>query len=223
MFDSLKQAGKKVTTKVTNEVSRAWDSMSEGWRELLSRSGNALTHFARGKDEKGDQEIMPDAFPRWSLLAGEVEEMENEIVVRMEIPGIEKENCRITIEDNILHLSGENEAIIPETVRDLKGGLDWDRRHAHMRYHTALHVLSGVIWRNFDAKVTGGQMRSERARMDFSFPGEWTAEVVGEIEHLTNEALAQERSVRVYELPREEALKNPDLIHPGQVLKIPEA
>lgn len=107
MFDSLKQAGKKVTTKVTNEVSRAWDSMSEGWRELLSRSGNALTHFARGKDEKGDQEIMPDAFPRWSLLAGEVEEMENEIVVRMEIPGIEKENCRITIEDNILHLSGE--------------------------------------------------------------------------------------------------------------------
>ncbi len=110
---------------------------------------------------------------------------------------------------------------IPETVRDLKGGLDWDRRHAHMRYHTALHVLSGVIWRNFDAKVTGGQMRSERARMDFSFPGEWTAEVVGEIEHLTNEALAQERSVRVYELPREEALKNPDLIR-TQVNLVPE-
>lgn len=103
MFDSLKQAGKKVT----HEVSRAWDSMSEGWRELLSRSGNALTHFARGKDETGDQEITPDAFPRWSLLAGEVEEVENEIVVRMEIPGIEKENCRITIEDNTLFLSGE--------------------------------------------------------------------------------------------------------------------
>ena len=110
---------------------------------------------------------------------------------------------------------------IPETVRDLKGGLDWDRRHAHMRYHTALHVLSGVIWRNFDAKVTGGQMRSERARMDFSFPGEWTADVVGEIERLTNEALAQERSVKVYELPREEALKNPDLIR-TQVNLVPE-
>lgn len=110
---------------------------------------------------------------------------------------------------------------IPETVRDLKGGLDWDRRHAHMRYHTALHVLSGVIWRNFDAKVTGGQMRSGRARMDFSFPGEWTADVVGEIERLTNGALAQERPVKVYELPREEALKNPDLIR-TQVERVPE-
>lgn len=110
---------------------------------------------------------------------------------------------------------------IPETVRDLKGALDWDRRYAHMRYHTALHVLSGVIWRNFDAKVTGGQMRSERARMDFSFPGEWTADVVGEIERLTNEALAQNRPVKVYELPRDEALKNPDLIR-TQVNLVPE-
>jgi misacylated tRNA(Ala) deacylase len=101
---------------------------------------------------------------------------------------------------------------IPDTVRDLKGALDWERRYAHMRYHTALHVLSGVIWRNFEAKVTGGQMRAERARMDFSFPGEWTAGVVGEIERLTNEALAEERPVRVYELEREEALANPDLI-----------
>jgi misacylated tRNA(Ala) deacylase len=110
---------------------------------------------------------------------------------------------------------------IPETVRDLKGALDWERRFAHMRYHTALHVLSGVIWRNFEAKVTGGQMRAERARMDFSFPGEWTADVVGEIERLTNEALAEERPVRVYELEREKALANPDLIR-TQVNLVPE-
>ena len=101
---------------------------------------------------------------------------------------------------------------IPDTVRDLKGELDWERRYAHMRYHTALHTLSGIIWKAFDAKVTGGQMREDRARMDFSFPGKWTAEVVGEIERLTNEALDEDRLVRVYELPREEALKNPDLI-----------
>jgi misacylated tRNA(Ala) deacylase len=110
---------------------------------------------------------------------------------------------------------------IPETVRDLKGALDWGRRFAHMRYHTALHVLSGVIWRNFDARVTGGQMRADRARMDFSFPGEWTADIVGEIERLTNEALAEERPVRVYELEREKALANPDLIR-TQVNLVPE-
>ncbi len=111
--------------------------------------------------------------------------------------------------------------LLPETVRELVGELDWRRRYAHMRYHTALHVLSGVIWQNFGAKVTGGQMRAHRARMDFSFPQEWTAEVVSEIERLTNEALAEERPVRVYELPREEALKNPDLIR-TQVNLVPE-
>ena len=110
---------------------------------------------------------------------------------------------------------------IPDTVRDLKGELDWERRYGHMRHHTALHVLSGVIWRNFGAKVTGGQMRADRARMDFSFPGEWTTDVVGEIERLTNVALSEGRPVRVYELPREEALKNPDLIR-TQVNLVPE-
>jgi misacylated tRNA(Ala) deacylase len=110
---------------------------------------------------------------------------------------------------------------IPDTVRELEGELDWERRYAHMRHHTALHVLSGVIWKNFGARVTGGQMRADRARMDFSFPGEWTAGVVGEIERLTNEALAGERPVKVYELPREEVLKNPDLIR-TQVNLVPE-
>jgi misacylated tRNA(Ala) deacylase len=110
---------------------------------------------------------------------------------------------------------------IPDTVREVEGSLDWERRYGHMRHHTALHVLSGVIWRNFGAKVTGGQMRSDRARMDFSFPEEWTTGVVGEIERLTNEALAEERPVKVYELPREVALENPDLIR-TQVNLVPE-
>jgi misacylated tRNA(Ala) deacylase len=118
----------------------------------------------------------------------------------------------------VVHVTGR---AIPDTVRDLRGALTWERRFAHMRYHTALHVLSGTIWHNFDARVTGGQMRADRARMDFSFPGEWTADVVGEIERLTNEALAEERPVRVYELGREEALANPGLIR-TQVNLVPE-
>ena len=115
---------------------------------------------------------------------------------------------------------------IPDTVRELKGELDWERRFAHMRHHTALHVLSGVIWKSFGAKVTGGQIRADRARMDFSFPGEWTVGAVGEIERLTNQALGEERPVKIYELPRGEALENPDLIRtqanlvPGRVKMI---
>ena len=120
--------------------------------------------------------------------------------------------------EDIVHVL---DTAIPDTVRELNGELDWERRYAHMRYHTALHVLSGVIWEAFGAKVTGGQMRADRARMDFSFLGEWTIDVVGEIEHLANEALAEGRPVKVYELPREEALKNPDLIR-TEVNLVPE-
>jgi misacylated tRNA(Ala) deacylase len=119
---------------------------------------------------------------------------------------------------NVVHVLDKG---IPDTVRELKGELDWERRFAHMRYHTALHALSGVIWQNFGAKVTGGQMRADRARMDFSFPGEWTADVVGEIEGLVNEALAERRPVMVYKLPREAALENPGLIR-TQVNLVPE-
>ncbi|HZY66924.1 MAG TPA: alanyl-tRNA editing protein [Rubrobacteraceae bacterium] len=110
---------------------------------------------------------------------------------------------------------------IPETVDRINGILDWERRYAHMRYHTALHVLSGVIWKEFGAKVTGGQMRAGRARMDFSFPDEWTVEVVEEIQRATNQALGVGSPVKVYELPREEALEDPDLIR-TQVNLVPE-
>ncbi len=121
-------------------------------------------------------------------------------------------------EGDVVHVL---DAAIPDTVRELNLTLDWKRRYAHMRYHTALHVLSAVIWRAFDAKVTGGRMHADRARMDFSLPGEWTADVVGEIQRLTNEALGEERPVKVYELPREEAMKNPDLIR-TQTNLVPE-
>ena len=110
---------------------------------------------------------------------------------------------------------------IPETVERVNATLDWDRRYTHMRYHTALHVLSAVIWKNFNARVTGGKMKTNSARMDFSFPGEWTTEVVDDIERLTNEALSGDHPVSTYELPREDALKNLDLIR-TQVNLVPE-
>ena len=119
---------------------------------------------------------------------------------------------------NIVHVL---DGAIPGTVKNLNGTLDWERRHAHMRYHTALHVLSAVMNDAFDARVTGGQMRAEKARMDFSFPGEWTVEVVGEIERLANEALGSRSPVKVYEISREEALGRPELIR-TEVNLVPE-
>src|SRR3989338_8567648 len=104
MLDSLKQAGRNNG----RELGRTWENLSEGWRELLSRSSNALTHFSHiNKNEVPPESGTLATFPRWSLLAGEVEETDKEIVVRVEVPGMEKEDCCITIEGNLLCLSGE--------------------------------------------------------------------------------------------------------------------
>jgi len=103
MLDSLKQAGKNIG----RELGRTWDNLSEGWRELLRSSSDALTHFSRSKNGEQPDSGALATFPRWSLLAGEVEETGREILVRVEVPGIDKKDCRITIEGNVLYVSGE--------------------------------------------------------------------------------------------------------------------
>jgi misacylated tRNA(Ala) deacylase len=89
--------------------------------------------------------------------------------------------------------------------------LDWARRYALMRTHTALHALCGVVWRDYGALVTGGNMEPGSGRMDFEVE-RMSGDLVGEIEHRVNEELRQARDVRVDVLPRAEAFAIPDLI-----------
>lgn len=89
--------------------------------------------------------------------------------------------------------------------------LDWARRLALMRTHTALHVLCGVVWRDYGAQVTGGNMEPGSGRMDFEFET-MSGDLVGQIEATVNEELRAARDVRVNVLPREEAFAIPDLI-----------
>ncbi|MFQ5966319.1 MAG: alanyl-tRNA editing protein [Acidimicrobiia bacterium] len=100
------------------------------------------------------------------------------------------------------------------------GEIDWERRHRLMRTHTALHTLTAVIWRDFDAKVTGGNMEPGTARMDFELES-ISVEFGREVEARLNEELAQDYPVEVRFLPRSEALSDPDLIR-TKVNLIPE-
>ncbi|HLA65706.1 MAG TPA: alanyl-tRNA editing protein, partial [Candidatus Saccharimonadales bacterium] len=79
--------------------------------------------------------------------------------------------------------------------------LDWDRRHALMRTHSALHVLCGVIWRDYQASVTGGNMEPLAGRMDFEFET-MHGDLVAEIERRVNVEIAADREIRVAVLPR---------------------
>ena len=89
--------------------------------------------------------------------------------------------------------------------------LDWTRRLALMRTHTALHALCGVVWRDYGALVTGGNMEPAAGRMDFEFE-RMSSDLVDEIEAKVNAELAAARDVRVNVLPRDEAFAIPDLI-----------
>jgi misacylated tRNA(Ala) deacylase len=99
----------------------------------------------------------------------------------------------------------------PAVGVEVTGQLDWERRYALMRTHTALHMLAGVIWRDYGALVTGGNMEPLRARMDFEFES-MRRELVEEIEEKVNAEIAAARPINVKILPREEAFAIPDLI-----------
>jgi misacylated tRNA(Ala) deacylase len=99
----------------------------------------------------------------------------------------------------------------PERGDVLTVDLDWARRFALMRTHTALHALCGVVWRDYGALVTGGNMEPGGGRMDFEFE-RMSGELVDEIEAKVNTELAARREVRVNVLPRDEAFAIPDLI-----------
>ncbi|MCD6119344.1 alanyl-tRNA editing protein [bacterium] len=99
----------------------------------------------------------------------------------------------------------------PEVGEQISLCLDWDFCHAVRRYHTALHVLCGVIWKEYGVKVTGSQSRGDSARMDFGFP-DWQPELRDEIELKVNEAIASNAAVKIYTLPADEARRIPDLI-----------
>lgn len=97
------------------------------------------------------------------------------------------------------------------TDAQLTGIVNWENRYALMRTHTALHILCGVIWRDFGAHVTGSNMTPLAARMDFEFEN-MTTDFADRVEELVNAEIAAARDIGVYFLPRDAALHHPDLI-----------
>lgn len=89
--------------------------------------------------------------------------------------------------------------------------VDWDRRYRLMRTHTAMHCLCGVVFRDYGALVTGGQMDLDRSRMDFEL-NDLSPERVAAIEEAANAVIRADLPVRVRILPRDEAFAIPDLI-----------
>jgi misacylated tRNA(Ala) deacylase len=104
-------------------------------------------------------------------------------------------------------ISGE----LPAVGTVVRGEIDWQRRYQLMRTHTAMHVLCGVIWRDYRSSVTGGNMEPLKGRMDFEFET-MRQELVANIEEAVNQEVEAARNIVVQTHPREVAFQIPDLI-----------
>jgi misacylated tRNA(Ala) deacylase len=111
-------------------------------------------------------------------------------------------------------------SVLPEPGTPIEGVIDWGRRYLTMRTHTALHALSGVVFRDFGAKVTGGNMIPGEARMDFELDG-ISVEFGRLVQDRLNSELVKGYPTEIIEMAREVALQDPDLIR-TKVNLIPE-
>ncbi|HSJ28103.1 MAG TPA: alanyl-tRNA editing protein [Acidimicrobiia bacterium] len=125
----------------------------------------------------------------------------------------------VRVQGVVTHIPVEGEPL-PDPGTAVQGVIDWGRRYRTMRTHTALHALSGVVFRDFGAKVTGGNMEPGVARMDFELDG-ISQEFGRQVEERLKAELVKGYPTEIVYLAREIALQDPDLIR-TKVNLIPE-
>jgi misacylated tRNA(Ala) deacylase len=176
----------------------AYLSVAEGNVEQVTDSGIVLSRtvfYARGGGQPGDVGVL--AWDGGETRIGDT----------VRVGGV------------VTHVPVEGDPL-PDPGMEVEGTIDWDRRYRTMRTHTALHALSGVVFRDFGAKVTGGNMEPGTARMDFELDG-ISQEFGRQVEDKLNAELIKGYPTEIVYLAREVALQDPDLIR-TKVNLIPE-
>ena len=141
--------------------------------------------YPAGGGQPSDQgEIVSELGDRWKVIS--VEKSGNEILHKVE-------------------------GVPPTVGTKVHGTLDWNLRYAHMRYHTCLHLLSGVVFHKYGSAITGNQIYADRARMDLTL-NEFTPTFAQDIIREVNEVAGRHLPVSVRFLNREEADRDPALV-----------
>ena len=112
----------------------------------------------------------------------------------------------VTKKEGVKHHLVQNPELVPDQVH---GVLNWDRRYAHMKMHTAQHIVSGVEYDLWKARTVGDQLSHDRSRIDFA-PIKFTDEMIAELEKKTNEILVTGAKVDICTESRTEIEKNVD-------------
>lgn len=135
MLESLQQ----FTRDIGRDLARTWENLADGWRELLARSGNALTRFNRGEQADAGATGLEAEVPHWGLLAGDVSDDGRQIVVRLELPGVDREDCEIVVDGAMLYIRGEKRHDVEHI-----GNSYYARQCAYGSFQRAIALPHGV-------------------------------------------------------------------------------
>ena len=141
---------RNLRSELERGIAKAWEGLTEGWREILSRGTGALTRFRRAS--KRAEGSTHEEFPSWSLLAAECWETAQSVIVRVEVPGMSKEDLDISIQGNTLYIRGEKRSegehagrlyLLMERAygrfeRTITLPSNIDRKHAEVTYHSGV-------------------------------------------------------------------------------------
>lgn len=138
-------------------LNQVWDNLTEGGRELMARGSAALTRFTPRRED------MRLGFPQWGLIAAEITEKDDSLVVKLELPGIVREDCSLRIDGRRLHIRGEK-----RVDRDDIG----DRYHVTERaygcFERTIHLPVGVDENSVRAGLRDGILRIDMLKADAS-------------------------------------------------------
>jgi misacylated tRNA(Ala) deacylase len=134
--------------------------------------------------------------------------------------GVETHIAGVRKGDDLYLIPAEGDPV-PPVGTAVRGAVADRRRSALMRTHSGLHVLCGVVFRDYGALVTGGNMEPLSARMDFDLP-ELPEGFRDAVETACNAEVGADRRINVRVLPRAEAFALPDIIRTATNL-VPES
>lgn len=129
---------KKLRSELERGISRAWEGLTDGWRELLSRSSGALTHFARAAAQQKD-ESSPERTPHWAILAAECWETAYSVIVQIEVPGMSKDDLDVSIHRGGLRIRGEK-----RSGTDQQGRLYYLMERAFGRFERTISLPDNI-------------------------------------------------------------------------------
>jgi HSP20 family protein len=105
-----------LTEQVKHNAEQALATLSEGWRELRSRAGSALTHFRRNAPESRDAGQELPSLSSWAFMAADVVDRKDEVVVRVEAPGLSRSDFKLELLGDVLSVQGEKRVDRESTV-----------------------------------------------------------------------------------------------------------